>query len=258
MHRHSRQSPVPEPEFAESEGSLADRAYRLIRDDILNGVFPAGEPLRLAVLRDRYGLSFSPLREALTRLSSDRLAELASLRGFRVAGVSLDEMWDVIGIRILVESEALRRAVSLGTDDWEARVVASFHAFGKAVARHELQAPQAEGTFDQALEDRHQGFHHALISACGSPALLDIAAQLYTRTERYRRPVLSDELRARPRNLLEEHSALMKAALQRDGEGAVRLLAEHYRRTGELIEAGLKNASTGAGAGKTTRRRAVK
>lgn len=247
-----------DPALADSDGSLADRAYRLIRDDILNGAFLPGEPLRLAVLRDRYGLSFSPLREALTRLSSDRLTELASLRGFRVAEVSLEEMWDVIGIRILVESEALRRTVRLGNDDWEAQVVAAFHAFSKVIARHEPETAMAPGAFDQALEDRHQGFHHALISACGSAALLEIAAQLYTRTERYRRPVLSSELRGGPRNIMKDHSALMTAALQRDGEGAVKLLAEHYRRTGDLIEMGLNAASTTMTAGKVAKRHATK
>jgi len=228
----------------DDDASLADRAYRLIQDDILNGVFSPGEPLRLAALKDRYGLSFSPLREALTRLSGDRLTELASLRGFRVASVSLDEMWDLIGIRTLVESEALRRAIAGGDVDWEARVVASFHALSKAVEKHEA----VEGQFDKALEDRHQAFHHALISACGSPSLLHIAGQLYTRTERYRRPTLSGELRGAggPRDVMKEHADLMDATLKRNADLAVERLAEHYRRTGDLIEVGLRRAAAAA------------
>lgn len=221
--------------------SLADRAYRLIQDDILNGVFSPGAPLRLAALKDRYGLSFTPLREALTRLSGERLTELASLRGFRVVSVSLDEMWDLIGVRTLNESEALRRAIASGDLDWEARVVASFHALTKAVEKHE----RVEGQFDQAVEDRHHAFHHALISACGSPSLLHIAAQLYTGTERYRRPTLSGELHdaGGPRDVMKEHAELMDAALDRDAPLAVERLAEHYRRTGELIEANLRRTA---------------
>jgi len=225
----------------DDDASLADRAYRLIQDDILNGVFSPGEPLRLAALKDRYGLSFSPLREALTRLAGDRLTELASLRGFRVASVSLDEMWDLIETRTLVESEALRRSIAKGDVDWEARVVASFHALSKAIELHVA----VEGRFDQALEDRHQSFHHALISACGSQALLHIAGQLYTRTERYRRPALSGELRGAggPRDVMKEHAELMDATLKRDAGLAVARLDEHYRRTGELIEVGLRSAA---------------
>lgn len=228
---------MPTTEIARdaSEASLADYAYRLLQNDILNRVFLPAEPLRLAALKQRYGLSSSPLREALTRLSSDGLAELASLRGFRVAPISLDEMWDVIEIRTLVESEALRRAVAQGDVDWEARVVASFHALTKAV-----ETPAAtEGLFNQALEDRHKAFHFALYSACGSPTLLHIAGQLYTRTERYRRPTLSGELRGPkgPRDVMKEHAGLMDALLKRDADLAVGRLTEHYRHTGELIEA---------------------
>ena len=71
------------------EGSLADRAYSVLRRDILDGVFDPGQPLRLEALKERYRLSFSPIREALTRLSADHLVVLSSLKGFRVAPVSL-------------------------------------------------------------------------------------------------------------------------------------------------------------------------
>lgn len=230
-----------ETERPDSDASLADQAYRRIQQDILSGVFLPGEPLRLAALKDRYGLSFSPLREALTRLAGERLTELTSLRGFRVASVSLDEMWDLIESRIVIESEALRRAIANGDLDWEARVVASFHALGKAVEQRDAVQDQ----FDQALEHRHQAFHHALISACGSPTLLNIAGQLYTHNERYRRPTLSGQATAvaGSRKVMDEHAALMDAALNRQAERAVDLLAAHYRRTGEQIDAGLRKTA---------------
>lgn len=232
---------ISEADRQDSDASLADQAYRRIQQDILSGVFLPGEPLRLAALKDRYGLSFSPLREALTRLAGERLTELASLRGFRVASVSLDEMWDLIGSRVVIESEALRRTIAKGDLDWEARVVASFHALGKAVE----QRNTIEGQFDQALEHRHQAFHHALISACGSPTLLNIAGQLYTHNERYRRPTLSGDMTAvsEGRNVMGEHAALMDAALKRQAKLAVELLAAHYRRTGEQIEVGLRQTA---------------
>lgn len=231
---------ISEADRQDSDASLADQAYRRIQQDILSGVFQPGEPLRLAALKDRYGLSFSPLREALTRLAGERLTELASLRGFRVASVSLNEMWDLIGSRVVIESEALRRAIAKGDLDWEAGLVASFHALGKAVEQRDT----IEGQFDQALEHRHQAFHHALISACGSPSLLNIAGQLYMHNERYRRPTLSGELLAASggRDVMGEHAELMDAALNRQVGLAVERLAAHYRRTGEQIEIGLRRA----------------
>ena len=95
----------------------------------------AGKPLRLEALRQRYGLSFSPLREALMRLQSERLVLSTALRGFSVAPLSREEMEDATETRILIECEALRRSMRDGDDDWEAGIVAAFHALSLQVER---------------------------------------------------------------------------------------------------------------------------
>ena len=64
--------------------TLAEKAYDNLRQDIVRGAFVPGSPLRLADLGERYGMGFSPLREALNRLQSERLVTSESLRGFRV------------------------------------------------------------------------------------------------------------------------------------------------------------------------------
>ena len=58
--------------------------------------------MRLEALRQRYGLSFSPLREALMRLQSERLVVSAALRGFAVAPLSREEIKDATETRILI------------------------------------------------------------------------------------------------------------------------------------------------------------
>src|SRR6185295_6163930 len=75
----------PEPE---GETTLTQQAYQRLRADILNGAFEPGKPLRLEALKERYNLSFSPLREALNRLQSERLVVASALRGFRMAELS--------------------------------------------------------------------------------------------------------------------------------------------------------------------------
>src|SRR6516162_6845647 len=105
------------------DGTLTDQAYLSLRRDILQGAFKAGQPLRLEGLKDRYGISFSPLREALNRLHSEQLVDVAALRGFRIAKMSLPQMWDNIETRILIETEALKRSVKKGGDIWEANLV---------------------------------------------------------------------------------------------------------------------------------------
>lgn len=237
LERRAKDRGAEPPRAEGDDGTLTERAYRLIRADILNVRLSPGQPLRLEALKDRYGLSFSPIREALNRLQTERLVISSALRGFKVAGVSRDEMWDTIETRVLIEGEALRRAVARGDDDWEGAVVSAFHAF--ALCARRLSGDDAARS-DEALEElerRHRLFHAALIAACGSPWLLEFSSQLYAQTERYRRPHLSVGVGTWAfGTIAREHEAIMDACLARDADRAVALLCEHYRRTGRFIE----------------------
>ena len=216
--------------------TLAEAAYRRMRDDIIAGAFEPGRPLRLEVLRTRYGFSFSPLREALNRLQSERLVTLAALKGFSVAPLSITEMWDVVETRILIECEALRRSIAAGDDAWEAEIVAAFHALSLKTGR--LGEPDREASAAiEAIEDSHRDFHHSLIRQCGSPRLLGLAGTLYVETERYRRPALLGSGREGPcRDVVAEHREIMDAALARKAGLAAKRLAEHYRHTARHVE----------------------
>ena len=220
--------------------TLGEAAYQRLRADIVAGTLEAGKPLRLEALRQRYGLSFSPLREALMRLQSERLVFSTALRGFSVAPLSRDEMKDATETRILIECEALRRSMRDGDDDWEAGIVATFHALGLQVERQLRNAGRLEAADISAMEERHHHFHRALIAHCGSPRLLELADQLYVETQRYRLPSLVGQVAGKQRrDVSAEHREIMDAALSRS-EAAVGYLAEHYRRTAAMIEASIE------------------
>lgn len=226
-------------EGADEPATLGEAAYQHLRADIVSGVLEAGKPLRLEALRQRYGLSFSPLREALKRLQSERLVLSTALRGFSVAPLSREEMKDATETRILIECEALRRSMRNGDDDWEAGIVAAFHALGLQVERQSRLAGRVEAGDMLAMDERHHQFHRALIAHCGSPRLLEMADQLYIETQRYRLPSLVGRVAGTPpRDVSAEHQQIMDATLRRS-EDAVRYLAEHYRRTAEVVEASI-------------------
>jgi len=224
----------------EESPTLSRVAYQRLREDILSGNLQPDQPLRLEFLRERYGLSFSPLREALNQLQVERLVALTSKRGFRVAPVSLKEMWDAINTRILIETEALRQSMAHGDDDWEGDLVSSLHALDKCRQRLASSDHVAGPEDFETLEARHQHFHAMLLSACPSPLLLQFSATLYAQTERYRRPLLSTRT---PETVGamgpdDEHRAMLAAALARDADTASALLARHLTGTGQFIEAG--------------------
>jgi len=259
--------------------TLAEQAYKALKHDIMSGALHPGQPLRLEFLKQRYQLSFSPLREALNRLQSERLVDAFALKGFRVSPLSLEEMRDSIDTRIFVDCEALKRSIEHASDTWETQVVATLHALEIATQRKAAAVPAtssamasahapppssaaspgsaspsprkrgstpalppsdpAESLYD-LLEERHLAFHQALISGCNSRWLQEFSMRLYVQTERYRRPVLLRALGTDPeRDVGREHEAIVQAALKRDIATATSLLAEHYRQTGRLIEKSL-------------------
>lgn len=232
-------SPSPYADFAVGfspdavKRTLADTVYDRMRWDIVRGELAPGMPLRLEQLKDRYGAGFSPLREALNRLQGERLVVSQSLRGFVVAPLSRDEMTDAIDARILVEGEALRRAIRHGGDAWEAEILAAVHELTKSLRR----VSEGVNVDMTDLERRHRRFHHALIAACGSTRLLRMADTLYMETERYRLISLSRSVGAGERNVTEEHQGLVTAVLARNADEAVGKLSQHYRDTAAQLAA---------------------
>lgn len=227
-------------EATSEHATLGEVAYQRLRADIVVGTFKAGEPLRLEALKQRYGLSFSPLREALMRLQSERLVASTALRGFSVAPLSREEIEDATETRILIESEALRRSMRNGDDDWESGIVAAFHALSLQVERQSKNSGPAETADLFAMEERHHHFHRALIAYCKSPRLLDLSDQYYVETQRYRLPnYFGGSLGKRRRDAAAEHREIMDATLRRSEE-AVALLAAHYRKTAAIIEASIE------------------
>lgn len=213
--------------------TLAEQAYAALRWDIISGAFQPDQPLRLESLKQRYGIGFSPIREALNRLSAERLVTSASLRGFAVAPLSRAEMWDAINTRVFVETRALRLSINSGDDDWESRLVGCFHALARAARRC---GDTPDDKVLRELEARHRAFHRALISACGSNWLLDFADKLYAETERYRLPSLAGIRDGGERDIHAEHRAILDATLERDTETATTLLEEHFLLTGRTLD----------------------
>src|SRR5262252_1570154 len=111
--------------------TLADTLAAELRSAILRGAVAPGARLRLDELRTRFGVSLSPLREALSRLAAEGVVTAASQRGYRVPEVSLEGLEEVNTVRCHIEPLALAESIRRGGDDWEERLVAVFHRLTK-------------------------------------------------------------------------------------------------------------------------------
>ena len=210
--------------------SLADSAYRRLRADIIRGVRGAGERLRIEKLKSIYGMGPTPLREALQRLSSEQLVLAQENRGFVVAPLDLADFADLNFARAEIEKIALRRAISIGSTDWEGQVVAASYVMAKADAR---LAAYDSIQHDDEWERANTAFHTAMVSACDSRWLLMTRGRLHDMCERYRRASLHSE--TGHRSTADEHREIAQAVLARDAERACSLTDQHFVATLDIL-----------------------
>lgn len=196
-----------------------ERAYRLIRADILRGVLRPGQRLKLDCVRDTYGVSISTLRETFSRLTAERLIVAEGQRGFEVAPFSERELRELAGLRLLLERHALEHAFRTGDVEWEARVVAAHHTLSQMEDR--LRAGEADALEPWRRYDSQ--FHQTLISACGSRTLMSTHAAVFDRYLRYQNLALG----FRGEIAVREHRALRDCALSRDAVTACEVLESH-------------------------------
>lgn len=209
-----------EPQARTLSGAVADK----LRAAILRGEILPGTKLRLEDLRERYDVSLSPLREALSRLAAEGFVMAESQRGFRVAHVSSSNLEEVIRLRCDLEPMALAEAIIKGDDSWEERIVGVFHRLTKIDRADDRHARKEE------WEAVHREFHAVLISACAMPLLLQFLQTLNDLLDRYRRLFL--ERNPFDRDVPSEHKDIVDAVLARDSARAAELLRQHIRRTG--------------------------
>jgi DNA-binding GntR family transcriptional regulator len=213
-----------------SKATRTGEVYEALRADILNTRIEPGSKLKIAQLSNRFGVSLSVVREALTRLGEQRLVVANPQRGFSVVGLSVSDLDDLTDVRTQIESMALRDSITHGGVAWEAEVVAALHR----LERTEIYADPAHVNPDWL--DLHRAYHHSLVAGGASTRLREIANTLRDNAELYRmwsRTWAHDV----DRDLQAEHRAIMTAALSGDEQAAVAALSQHIARTTAALKA---------------------
>lgn len=207
--------------------TLTDYVYGQLRADIISGKLAPKSKLKIEHLRTEYRVGATPLREALSRLSSDGFVITEGQRGFRVSPISPEDLDDVTELRVTLELKALRNSLQHGKDDWESRVVATYYQLSK-IEELDLFANL------EVWEQRNHDFHWALISACTSKWLLHFYHILYDQHKRYRNISLVANLGQR--DVRREHQRIYDAALARDVDTACREVEAHIRQTADVTK----------------------
>lgn len=229
-------------------GSKTDAAYRLLRREILAARLPAGAALRPSALNKLYGLSWTPVREALARLEAERLVVYQRNHGFAVAPVSSAELDDLRRARQAIELPLLKEAMEHGDAQWEAQIQAAH----RRLIGCTLPVDDPSEAVLAHWEQMHAAFHKSLLQAAVSRWLLRFQEQISEQLLRHHRvlailPTLrvasphdraEDEACAALRRAMghEHHTLLLQAVLERDVDKALLLMAEHTGITMDVFE----------------------
>lgn len=205
----------------------SDRAYATLREEIVAGALEPGTVLGEVEQSARLGISRTPLREALSRLTADGLAAPSRGRGAVVTAVSLAEAPRLFDVRIALETLAGRRAAERTTDPEVGPALRS--RFTALAARFEEATGQlAAGTEPTGYYALTAELDAALDTACGNPYLADSLRGLRLHLGRLRR--LARNSPARLAASAREHAAIARAIAAGDAELAVATTTVHLHQ----------------------------
>ena len=193
-----------------------------VRQAILSGILGPGARLRQEELADVFGTSRIPVREALRALEYEGLVTSVPHRGFTVTALDADNVEEVYDLRILLESEAVRLALPLLTDEDLDDLEKLFRVM------------QDAGSPDDQLAAREQ-FYLRLYSVTGRPRLVGLIVRLRAEVARVLRW-------ATIQHSSSIHEHFFEAVRVGDADRAVAHLAGHYQRVKVLIRRYIKEA----------------
>jgi DNA-binding GntR family transcriptional regulator len=203
-----------------SPPSAADKIAAALRAAILGGAIPAGEPLRQDAIAERFGVSHIPVREALRQLAAQGLVTIRPNRGATVSGLSPNEAKELLEIRCVLETQAVRWALP--------------RADAGIFTRAEAALAESERTDDvarwMALNWR---FHSTLYERAERPRLLAMIETLDAQIDRFIRVLITgSDYRKQAQ---EEHRAILAAYKVRNASAVTSLLEQHMTETSRLL-----------------------
>ncbi|KVP23646.1 GntR family transcriptional regulator [Burkholderia multivorans] len=198
-----------------SATSLAERAYALIRRDIVTMRLKPGAALNEADLVARTGIGRTPVHQAVHRLVLEGLLSVIPRKGLMVQPLSLDEIVAVIDVRRINEAHCAELAARHATPDDLAALAALLDAGHACAEQHDVEG----------MMELDRAFHQTIAAAARNAVLADILRGLHDRSLRFWFVTLSE-----PHHLADvqrEHRALFERLSARDAAGARAAVERH-------------------------------
>jgi DNA-binding GntR family transcriptional regulator len=195
------------------DGPEVPSLYQQLLEEVLEGDLRPGEVLVESALGKRFGVSRTPIREALRMLEQDGVLERVN-RGMRVRQTSPEEVLEIYGVRTILEAAAARDAAIRRTE----YDLVTLDRFLRTMAEAQAASPQEMAAINRS-------FHRAIWQAAKNRTLTDLLERLAVHLRRY--PATTYIRSGRWEEALAEHRLLLEAIRQGDPDAAAEVAEKH-------------------------------
>ena len=198
--------------------TLAEQVLTKIQTAIIKGEIPNGSKINEQELAATYGISRGPLREAISRLESQKLIERIPHVGARVVSLDINELSDLFKVREVLEGMAAQLAAENMTED-------EIKELENLLLSHE-QSEQLQQGDSYYQQQGDLDFHYLIITGSKNRTLINtLTIDLYHIIRMYRFQCSAET--TRPQKAFKEHRRIVEAIAARDGELAQLLMKRH-------------------------------
>lgn len=232
---HSTSERDGDTESSLRSAALVDELARRIHAGILAGELAVGTWLRQAQLADQFGVSRTPVREALRILQADGIVRLVPNRGALVRGPTVLEIREAYVMRAELEGLAASLAATHVAPEEQRRIDAAHRTFRDAARRRVRQPMERNAEIDDPWIKANDAFHDAIADIARNGRVRDTIADL-----RRSFPTQSDlgallEDPSLIADTVNQHERIRAAIARRDPAAGRAWMVDHVRRSGELV-----------------------
>ena len=199
----------------ETTKSLEEQVYLSLEEAIIAGEYKRGDALTEMSLCKKMGVSRTPVRAALHRLSEEGLIEVTPNRGAVVLGVTDDDLADTYKIRMRLEGLACAMAAERMTDEEKRELEDTVELSEFYLKKNDVDK----------LKELDTAFHKIIYKASGNRALSKILTELHRNIRSYRKMSLT--VPGRLERSIEEHKSILAAIKSGDSKMADELTSKH-------------------------------
>ncbi len=212
------------PILNEQSGPLADRVYTAVKSAIMRLDFPPGAVIRKSALCDEFGLSRSPVADALAKLSIEGLVDIVPQSGTRVSRLSMAAVREDAFLREALEVAAARHAAQHRSDEVVARLA-------RNIEMHKMLIADADA---EELLQNDIAFHETIMATTNMPRLPVLVRTVSPSADRARMLLIPEP--GRLADTLDEHVEILAAIQSQDISAAENAMRNHVRQLVRRLE----------------------